>query len=602
MNISIRQPLGYSHIGRKDNQEDNVYPLFENANVNQRVFILCDGVGGQDYGEVASRTVCDTVGDYLEQRYKTCGDVDTDDINRAIEEAYDALNEKDKDKKSTMATTFTCVCTTKSGVIVAHMGDSRIYQIRPLRGIMYQSADHSLVNALLASGEITPEEAKSYPKRNVITRAIQPTTDKRFCAEIHLLSDIKAGDYFFLCCDGVLEQLTNERLVEILSSEHSDEEKLALLEAESADKTKDNYTAYLIPINEVDGDTSATNEEEIATVAVEHSGRLSPQSKIAPQSKPRCKLSRQKRLQIIKVLSVFAVLVIVGIVSFLVRNTKKETNKQEIDANKIKSVLNHGIKRYDAKSGQIAVMDVKTGQILAAVGDGLATPHYSALVKSAILLAALETRRVRLNDTVDTGNGVLKVNGIKLKDHNWNRGGYGKITVMQGLACLSNIAIYKTLQQTWGKDTQAFLKALDETGYSKACSVAGYGELSKADASEYGLYADITPLQTLIFFNDIAKNEMCTESTDSLTFALRHCVTDGLSRKANSDKVAIAGLAGSMQEDDGSYWLEFCGFFPAENPQYTVIVTLRKDGRPASGSRMAAPIFKEIAELLTSNK
>lgn len=269
---------------------------------------------------------------------------------------------------------------------------------------------------------------------------------------------------------------------------------------------------------------------------------------------------------------------------------------------KAKAVLDEGVERYSAKSGQVAVMDVKTGQILTAVGDGLTTPHYSALVKSAILLATLETGRVRLNDTVDTGNGVLKVNGIKLKDHNWNRGGYGKITVMQGLACLSNIATYKTLQQAWGKDTQAFLKALDETGYGKACSVAGYGELSKADASEYGLYADITPLQTLMFFNNVAKNEMCAECAESLTFALRHCVTDGLSSKANSDKVAIAGLAGSMQEDDGTYWLECCGFFPAENPQYTVIVTLCKDELPASGSGMAAPIFKEIAELLTSNK
>lgn len=264
MNITIRQPLGYSHIGEKDNQEDNVYPLFERADISQRFFILCDGVGGQDHGEVASRTVCDTVGEYLEQRYEEVGDVNADDINIAIENAYNVLEEKDANKESKMATTFTCVCFTSKGVIVAHIGDSRIYQIRPHQGIMYQSADHSLVNALLASGELTPEEAKDFPKKNVITKALQPHSGKRFNAEIHVLHDVKDGDYFFLCCDGVLEQLTNDKLVEILSTNNSDEEKIRLIENESLEKTKDNFTAYLIPIDKVEGSVDDIDNEGLS--------------------------------------------------------------------------------------------------------------------------------------------------------------------------------------------------------------------------------------------------------------------------------------------------------------------------------------------------
>ena len=125
------------------------------------------------------------------------------------------------------------------------------------------------INTLLQAGEITLEEAKNFPRKNVITKAIQPHGKKRFKAEVQHLTDIKSGDYIFLCCDGVLEQLTNERLVEILSMTCSDKEKLALLESESTDKTKDNYTAYLIPIDKVSGVSSIEQKDEIETVVVE---------------------------------------------------------------------------------------------------------------------------------------------------------------------------------------------------------------------------------------------------------------------------------------------------------------------------------------------
>lgn len=127
---------------------------------------------------------------------------------------------------------------------------------------MYQSADHSLVNALLYSGQITPEDAKDYPRKNVITRALQPHSSKRFKAETHILHDVKDGDYFFLCCDGVLEQLTNDKLVEILSTKNSDAEKIHLIESESLGKTKDNFTAYLIPIDKVERPTGNIKSEE----------------------------------------------------------------------------------------------------------------------------------------------------------------------------------------------------------------------------------------------------------------------------------------------------------------------------------------------------
>ena len=273
MKISIRKPIGYSQIGRKDQQEDAVWPLFSEVSSNNPCIVLCDGVGGSEHGEIASQTSSKVIGEYLTKILKDNHAVSDADLHEAVNLAYDKLEKIDTEASDegavSMATTLTCVCIHNDGILAAHMGDSRIYHVRPGQGLLYQSADHSLVNTLLQAGEITLEEAKNFPRKNVITKAIQPHGKKRFKAEVQHLTDIQTGDYIFLCCDGVLEQLTNERLVEILSMKCSDKEKLVLLEAESTDKTKDNYTAYLIPIDKVSGVSTIEHEEEVATIEVE---------------------------------------------------------------------------------------------------------------------------------------------------------------------------------------------------------------------------------------------------------------------------------------------------------------------------------------------
>lgn len=270
MEITLREPLGYSHIGRKERQEDAVWPLFDEATDQNTCFVLCDGVGGSLHGEIASQTSSKVIGRYLAQVVKEKGSAGEEDVQRAVSLAYDELEKmdlQDSDGKVSMATTLACVCIHKNGILASHIGDSRIYHIRPNHGLLYQSADHSLVNALLQAGELTMEEVPNFPRKNVITRAIQPNS-KRAKAEVHQLTDVQSGDYLFLCCDGVLEQLSNERLVEIISMKISDKEKLSLLEQESLDKTKDNFTAYLIPIDKVKGTSYIEDTNEVQNVVV----------------------------------------------------------------------------------------------------------------------------------------------------------------------------------------------------------------------------------------------------------------------------------------------------------------------------------------------
>ncbi|MDE6560458.1 MAG: protein phosphatase 2C domain-containing protein [Muribaculaceae bacterium] len=252
--IRIRKPLSFTEIGRKDNQEDYLYP--SNADENTRVFILCDGMGGHDNGEVASRTAGNALGDYL----SSCSVIDIPVFETGLAKAYDALDNIDTISMKKPGTTMTCLCLNEDNYLVAHIGDSRIYHIRPSLynaeikrgGILYQSSDHSLVNDLLKAGELTEEEARNFPQKNVITRAMQPHLSKRYKADVYIFDDIQDGDYFFLCCDGVLEQLSNNQLCKILADRKlDDQQKLAAIKSVCDGKTRDNYSCWLIPIDKV---------------------------------------------------------------------------------------------------------------------------------------------------------------------------------------------------------------------------------------------------------------------------------------------------------------------------------------------------------------
>ena len=175
-----------------------------------------------------------------------------------------------------MATTMTFVCFNADGVFCAHMGESRIYHVRPGVGIMYQSEDHSLVNALVHSGNLTPEEAINHPQSNIITRCIsyvEKGMDKPSATTIQL-KDVEAGDYFFLCSDGVLHCIEDDELLSILSSDKTDKEKIYII-AEKSKDSSDNNTAYLIGVEYVIKDNGNDVANDAGTIdKIEVSGAV----------------------------------------------------------------------------------------------------------------------------------------------------------------------------------------------------------------------------------------------------------------------------------------------------------------------------------------
>ena len=242
-------------------QEDSIYPPLDTNASESRLFMVCDGMGGHEAGEVASQTVCDSISQSILNDGHDSGGIFTNlDLLEALDSAYNALDEKDNGAEKKMGTTLALLKFHNYGATIAHIGDSRVYHIRPGKTeketeILFMTEDHSLVNSLVKAGEMTQEEARHSKQRNIITRAIQPGVD-RCEADITFITDIKPGDYFYLCSDGMLEQDGMEdgsALKRIFSNEiPSAEEKVKILQGATANNS-DNHSAYIIQILEVEG-------------------------------------------------------------------------------------------------------------------------------------------------------------------------------------------------------------------------------------------------------------------------------------------------------------------------------------------------------------
>lgn len=250
MKIQIAAPLALHQRGQRPNNEDNLFPALGKITSQDRLFLVCDGVGGADKGEVASAIVCRSISHYFSQNRILVSDEQV--INNAVAYAEAELKrhiEANPDTTS-MATTLTLLHLHDQGASVAHIGDSRIYHIRNGQ-ICWGSQDHSYVNELVKSGIISMEEAQKHPKRNVITRALQGNKTQ-VKADVHVIEDVRQGDYFFLCTDGVLEAFEESKLVELLGNQQSNAQKIAQIQKQCEVKSHDNFTAYLIQIQSVE--------------------------------------------------------------------------------------------------------------------------------------------------------------------------------------------------------------------------------------------------------------------------------------------------------------------------------------------------------------
>jgi len=249
MNITIGKPCAISEKGGRVNNEDFIFPSPEDVSASDQFFLVCDGVGGAHKGEIASSLACESFQTYFSTFLE--GQPTPAFINKAVrytEARFDGYIAEHPEAAG-MGTTLCMAMLGQQGVTLAHIGDSRIYLFREGE-IIYRTEDHSLVNSLVRLGQITPDEAVSHPQRNVILRAIQGSGQPTE-ADVVLLDDLQPGDYLFMCTDGILEHFTDNKLKTLFNGTTGVEEIKTTLMETCYDRTRDNFSFYIIPIQHV---------------------------------------------------------------------------------------------------------------------------------------------------------------------------------------------------------------------------------------------------------------------------------------------------------------------------------------------------------------
>lgn len=327
------------------------------------------------------------------------------------------------------------------------------------------------------------------------------------------------------------------------------------------------------------------------------------------------------------------------------------------------SALLHALKENQADMGCVIVMEVKTGEIKAisnlkrnskglygeaynyAVGEqGLREP--GSTFKLATYMALLEETKLKLTDSIKTGNGEFKFYTETVRDH--KPGGYGTITIKDAFEKSSNIAIAKLIDETFKKNPQRFMDYLNNFGvtFPLGFQMVGEGKPKFPPVNEfsgitlpwmaYGYGLEMTPLQTLTLYNAVANNgtmirpiivrsakradktieryktsvvteKICSKQTlDMLRTMLEGVVENGTANNIKGTSYKIAGKTGTAQilrngKHVREYYTSFAGYFPAENPKYSCIVVIdNPKGYRQYGSDVAAPVFKEIADKIYS--
>ena len=214
----------------------------------ERFCAVADGMGGHNAGEVASALAVNTFADYMRGVERITADALRAAVARANDAVYRASQESAE--VSGMGTTFSALAMEGKTAFIAHVGDSRIYMVR--RGALMQvTIDHTLVEEMVLKGLITVREARVHPKRNIITRALG--TNERIDVDMTQV-DLRQGDVFFLCSDGLTNHVPEREILEQALAEGDWQEKLRHLVCTALENGgSDNITAMFAIYEEADG-------------------------------------------------------------------------------------------------------------------------------------------------------------------------------------------------------------------------------------------------------------------------------------------------------------------------------------------------------------
>jgi protein phosphatase len=242
---------GATDVGlKRDHNEDSFFLMAE-----QNLYMVADGMGGHSSGEVASRIAVETVAKFfadsdadeeLTWPYRMDKGISYEENRLAsgIMLANRRIHEAATEGKKGMGTTLVACVLVDGGVVIGHVGDSRVYRWR--RGQLTQvTEDHSLLNDFMKVKKLSEEEIANFPHKNVIVRALGMKEN----VQVDVLTDVpEEGDLYLLCSDGLSGMVTDGEISAILSTDQDDVEGICsrLIAAANRGGGVDNITAVII--------------------------------------------------------------------------------------------------------------------------------------------------------------------------------------------------------------------------------------------------------------------------------------------------------------------------------------------------------------------
>jgi cell division protein FtsI (penicillin-binding protein 3) len=320
---------------------------------------------------------------------------------------------------------------------------------------------------------------------------------------------------------------------------------------------------------------------------------------------------------------------------------------------------------HNAASGIVVLMEVKTGDIKAMASLTKTAPgQFDEIQNNAVreiyepgstfkpvsMMVALDAGKINLKDSVYCEKGVYTgFGGSRMTDSHE----YGWLDVPHIIANSSNIGTSKLIHAAYKDNPQEFVDGVYRTGINTHFGLQltgtaapvirrdGYWDATRLPWMSIGYNTQLPVINTLAFYNGIANGgcmvaprlvtkvtredevvqefpvevvvrHMCKDETlAKVKSMLELVVADGTGKNAGSKYFAVAGKTGTAQLSQGDagyrngprrYMVSFCGYFPADNPQYSCIVSVRTDGGAAGGATWAAPAFHEISEKVMASR
>lgn len=224
-------------------------------------FLVCDGMGGAEAGQIASELTCKT---FLDVYYHSPATDPTEAMNSGVRAACRFVIDVARaiPSRKGMGTTLSGLILLQDTAYVCHVGDSRIYRLRGSE-LKQLTHDHTWVDEMIAMGKLTPEEAAVHPYRHVITRAV--STDEEVRPDI-TQDKIQTGDIYMLCSDGLVNHVNDQTIAEVLGAEGPSEAAWKLVGLALQGGGSDNTTVMVVHIDAVESEAKGESAPELSEV------------------------------------------------------------------------------------------------------------------------------------------------------------------------------------------------------------------------------------------------------------------------------------------------------------------------------------------------